>query len=190
MFFRKWSKAPRSRSTKTTLRTPRKALQPHRTGSGESVENVGSIDPIAQGIEERLLGPVGDRSRRLGQGGQDPSTPKFTGNDAIDGSESENCHEGHRTTNGRESTNRRSCLSSVEPRILSLRCITTQNQAGRYQNNASGLRCPAIPWQFDDGRSRGGIRVSVQSRISPVTRLNLPESASQFSRGEGARPGL
>ncbi len=82
MFFRKQSKAPRSRSMKTTLRTPGKALQAQRTGSGKRVEHVGSLDPIAQRIEERLLGPVGDRPRRLGRRGQDLSTPKFTGDDA------------------------------------------------------------------------------------------------------------
>ena len=83
MFFRKQSKAPRSRSTKTTLdRPPRKALQPHRTGARERVENVGPLDPVAQRIEERLLGPIGDRPRRLRRRGQDLSTPKFTGDDA------------------------------------------------------------------------------------------------------------
>ena len=47
----------------------------------------------------------------------------------------------------------------------------------------AGFAAPPFLGNLDDGRSRGGIRVSVQSRISPVTRLNLPESASQFSRG-------
>src|SRR5208337_2206194 len=47
----------------------------------------------------------------------------------------------------------------------------------------AGFAAPPYPCQFDDGRIRGKIRVPVQARISPVTRWNLPESASEISRG-------
>src|SRR5271166_3532918 len=66
------------------------------------------------------------------------------------------------------------CLSGASPRRIRL---------ADTKLTLAGFAAPPFLGNLDDGRSRGGIRVSVQSRISPVTRLNLPESASQFSRG-------
>src|SRR5208282_552156 len=189
MFLRKWSKAPRSRSTKTTLRAPRERhsspSEPVPANASRTLApsirspSVSKSDCLARSVIGRVVSVSGGRIFLP------PNSPAMM---RIDCSESENCPEGHRTTICRESTCRRCCFSSVEPRTLSLRWITTQDQAGRLYDNAGGLRCPAIPWQLDDGRIRGGILVLVQSRISPVTRLNLPERAPESER-LGRAPG-